>query len=55
MPYAELTAPEAFDALDRYRVIDVREDYEFRGPLGHIDCAELVTLGSIEQHAVPNT
>ena len=51
MSYPEITALEAFDALDGYRVIDVREDYEFRGPLGCIESAELVPLGSIEEHA----
>ena len=51
MPYPEISVLEAFDALDGYRVIDVREDYEFRGPLGCIESAELVPLGSIEEHA----
>lgn len=51
MSFPEVSALEAFDALDGYRVIDVREDYEFRGPLGCIETAELVPLASIEEHA----
>jgi rhodanese-related sulfurtransferase len=33
------------------RIIDVRESDEYVGPLGHIDSAELVPLGSIGQAA----
>jgi len=51
MSYPEVAALEAFDSLDGYRVIDVREDYEFRGPLGCIDCAEHVPLSSVKDHA----
>ena len=51
MSYPEVAALEAFDSLDGYRVIDVREDYEFRGPLGHIDCAENVPLSTMKEHA----
>jgi rhodanese-related sulfurtransferase len=51
MPYPEVAAKEAFDSLDRYRVIDVREDYEIRGPLGCIDCAEHVPLSTVKDHA----
>ena len=51
MSYPEVAALEAFDSLDGYRVIDVREGYEFRGPLGFIDCAELVPLSTVKEHA----
>jgi rhodanese-related sulfurtransferase len=36
------------EGLDIYRVIDVREVEEFNGPLGHIEGAELVPLGTID-------
>ncbi len=51
MSYPEVAALEAFDSLDGYRVIDVREDYEFRGPLGCIDGAEHVPLSTVKEHA----
>ena len=51
MSYLEVAALEAFDSLDGYRVIDVREDDEFRGPLGRVDCAENVPLSTVKDHA----
>ncbi len=51
MPFPELAAKDALAELDRYRVIDVREPHEFHGPLGHVECAELVPLSTIEEHA----
>lgn len=37
--------------LGEFRVIDVREEDEFTGPLGHIEGAELVPLGTVEHSA----
>lgn len=51
MPYPNLSALEAFDSLDGYRVIDVREDHELSGPLGCIDLAEHFPLSSVKEHA----
>jgi rhodanese-related sulfurtransferase len=48
MSYAEVSPLEALNELDGYRVIDVREDHEFHGPLGFIECAELVPLSTFE-------
>jgi glyoxylase-like metal-dependent hydrolase (beta-lactamase superfamily II)/rhodanese-related sulfurtransferase len=35
--------------LDQVRIIDVREDAEFTGELGHIEGAELVPLGTLRE------
>ena len=43
-----ITVGEAFGELDRFRVIDVRERREFRGPLGYICGAENLALPEIE-------
>ncbi len=37
--------------LERYRIIDVRQPNEFVGPLGHLEGAELVPLGTLEAKA----
>ena len=52
MSSPEITALEALDDLDGYRVIDVREEYEFHGPLGFIDRAELASLSTVEENVV---
>ena len=51
MSYAEASPLEALNELDGYRVIDVREDHEFHGPLGFIECAELVPLSTIDANS----
>lgn len=51
MPFAELTPTELHAELERYRVIDVREDYEFHGPLGFVAGAELVPMSKLEDFA----
>lgn len=43
--------PTALDRQAAHRVIDVREAHEFHGELGHIQGAELVPLGTVEQAA----
>ena len=49
MTYSEVTALEASEALNRYRVIDVRQDFEFRGPLGCLEPAENVPLSVVKE------
>ena len=49
--FPELTPAEAYGDLDRYRLIDVREEHEFHGPLGFIEGAELFPLSSVESNA----
>jgi rhodanese-related sulfurtransferase len=51
MSIAELTPRQAVADLARLRVIDVRGECEFDGPLGHIGGAELRPLGSLEANA----
>lgn len=51
MPFPELSATETEPLLDHYRVIDVREEYEFNGPLGFIEHSELVPLSEIRDRA----
>ena len=43
-----ISVSDAFRALDRFRVLDVRERREFRGPLGYICGAENLTFPEIE-------
>lgn len=46
--YRELPPEGAQAHLDRFRLVDVREPWEFAGgPLGHIEGAELVPLGTL--------
>ena len=40
--YAEMNPLEVAPRIRAFRILDVREDHEFRGPLGHIDGAELL-------------
>lgn len=49
--FPELTPVEAHQALERYRVIDVREEHEFHGPLGCVEGAELVPLSTVTENA----
>lgn len=51
MSFLEVTPAEAQDKLDGYHVVDVREQHEFHGPLGFIECAELVSLSTVEENA----
>jgi len=48
---AELAPLDAFEMLDVFRVIDVREDHEFRGPLGCIEIAESIPLATVGKYA----
>ena len=45
--FRDIFPARASSALEGLRVIDVREVPEFDGPLGHIDGAELVPLGTV--------
>jgi rhodanese-related sulfurtransferase len=51
MPYPDLGPKEAHATLDRFRVIDVRQPHEFHGPLGHIEGAEPIPLGTLAENA----
>ncbi len=51
MSHPEVTPDEAFEALDRYRVVDVREAHEFHGPLGRIEGAMHVPLRQVADRA----
>ena len=50
MSFPQVTPLEAIGEIDVYRVIDVREEYEFHGPLGFIECAKLVPLSTVEEN-----
>lgn len=50
-PWREVEAREAAGRPAPWRVVDVREPDEFTGPLGHIQGAELVPLGSFLEAA----
>ncbi|MDG0817765.1 rhodanese-like domain-containing protein [Bdellovibrio svalbardensis] len=41
----EITCQEVHEQRNKVRIIDVRTPEEFKGELGHIENAELVTLG----------
>ncbi len=45
----EITVQDVKDQLSQYRLIDVREEYEWNGELGHIKGAELIPMGLISQ------
>lgn len=51
MLYDEISPQEAAAKLPLFRVLDVREEHEFHGPLGSLEDAELVPLSKIEAHA----
>ena len=44
-------SPEEIANYDAYRIIDVREQAEFDGPLGHLPNSELVPLATLENTA----
>ena len=46
----EITVRDVKDHLSAYRLIDVREDYEWNGDLGHIKGAQLIPMGNIPAH-----
>lgn len=50
MSYAELDPKAAETKLSEFRIIDVRQPHEFGGPLGHIDGAEPLPLGTLTAH-----
>jgi rhodanese-related sulfurtransferase len=43
----EISVKDVKDDLARYRLIDVRETYEWNGDLGHIKGAQLVPMGNL--------
>ncbi|MFM8269686.1 MAG: rhodanese-like domain-containing protein [Pseudomonadota bacterium] len=42
---AEITADQLFPVINKVKLVDVRRPDEFKGELGHIPGARLVTLG----------
>ena len=50
-PIPEIAPLEAQASIDDYRVIDVREEHEFHGPLGFVEGAELAPLSTLEDKA----
>jgi rhodanese-related sulfurtransferase len=51
MPFPELTPLAAHAVLHRFRIIDVREDYEYCGPLGFVEGAESIPLSTVAARA----
>jgi rhodanese-related sulfurtransferase len=51
MARSEIDVRDAHASRKRFRVIDVREPQEFHGPLGHIEGAELLPLGTVAEQA----
>jgi rhodanese-related sulfurtransferase len=51
MSFPELTPLEAHARLGVYRMVDVREEREFHGPLGFVEDAELIPLSTVEANA----
>jgi rhodanese-related sulfurtransferase len=47
MAVEQIAPREAHARLAEFRIVDVRAEHEFRGPLGHLAGAELVPLGAI--------
>ncbi len=50
-PVADVTVEAVFAKRSQVRLIDVREDHEFVGELGHIEGAELVPLATVEERS----
>lgn len=42
--YGEVTPTDAYPCLGSLRVVDVREPWEFKGPLGHVEGSEVLPL-----------
>jgi rhodanese-related sulfurtransferase len=51
MSFPEIAPADAHADLERFRVIDVREDYEFHGPLGCVAGAEHIPLSTVAANA----
>ena len=51
MPFPELTPDAAQAELERFLIIDVREEHEFHGPLGFVDGARLIPLSTVAEHS----
>ena len=51
--YREIGVQHALAHLSAFRCVDVREPDEYVGPLGHVEGAELVPLGTV-MGAAPN-
>jgi rhodanese-related sulfurtransferase len=51
MSIPEIAPLEAHNNLDGYRLVDVREEHEFHGPLGFVEGAELWSLSTVEENA----
>jgi rhodanese-related sulfurtransferase len=51
MAFAEISVEEAARRRDEFHAIDVRAEFEFRGPLGHVPRAVLVPLPELEARA----
>jgi len=51
MSFPELSPTAAHAQLAQFRVIDVREEHEFHGPLGFVTGSELVPLSTLAQQA----
>lgn len=49
MSYSELDSHEANAKLSEFHIVDVRQAHEFGGPLGQIEGAQLVPLGTISE------
>jgi len=45
MDVKEISPEELYENSENYQLIDVRSEEEFSGELGHIEGAELITLG----------
>lgn len=48
MSFKEISVGEAHRRRGEFHAIDVRADYEFRGPLGHVKSSTLVPLPELE-------
>ena len=51
MPFPEFDPDTAHERIPDYRIIDVRHEHEFDGPLGHIEAAELFPLPTIAERS----
>ena len=49
--YTDIDPITAAKELSRFRIVDVREEGEYFGPMSHIDRAELVPMGTVAEHS----
>ena len=51
MSFPEIEPRAAFERLQGFRIVDVREEHEYHGPHGRLEAAEFIPLSKVANHA----